>query len=124
PCSTLVMGLPGETPEDVERTRELVERLKEFKSLIVPLFFVPLSFLSGERFFTAKDMREEHWKLYAACLKHDFKWIKELARDHFKDSRIKRMMMGILTNFIRKRLEPYLKLMEEGKSPFRDGSSA
>lgn len=124
PCSTLVMGLPGETPEDVERTRELVERLKEFKSLIVPLFFVPLSFLSGERFFTAKDMREEHWKLYAACLRHDFKWIKELARDHFKDSRIKRMMMGILTNFIRKRLEPYLKLMEEGKSPFRDGSSA
>lgn len=42
PCSTLIMGLPGETPDDVIKTIELVEELKDFKSLIVPLFFVPI----------------------------------------------------------------------------------
>lgn len=124
PCSTLVMGLPGETREDVEKTRELVERLAEFKSLIVPLFFVPLSFLREEKFFTAKDMRGEHWKLYASCLRHDFRWIGALARDHFKDSRMRRMAMRLLLGVMRRRLEPHLKLMEEGESPLRGGSSA
>ncbi|MFN3384266.1 MAG: B12-binding domain-containing radical SAM protein, partial [Archaeoglobaceae archaeon] len=41
PCATLIIGLPNETEEDVLRTVELIERLKSYKSLIVPLFFVP-----------------------------------------------------------------------------------
>lgn len=123
PCSTLVMGLPGETREDVERTRELVERLAEFRSLIVPLFFVPLGSLGGERFFTAKEMGEEHWKLYAACLRHDFRWVGSLARDHFKDSRLRRVAMGVLVKIVRRRLEPYLRLMEEGRNPLRGSAS-
>lgn len=42
PCATLIMGLPGETDEDICLTIELIERLREFKSLIVPLFFVSM----------------------------------------------------------------------------------
>jgi radical SAM superfamily enzyme YgiQ (UPF0313 family) len=117
PCSTLVIGLPGETEEDVRRTRELVERLGEFESLIIPLFFVPVGSLSGERFFTAKDLRAEHWRLYAACLRHDFRWIGRLIREHFRDSRVKRLLTGMLVGVMRRRLEPYLRRMEEGESP-------
>jgi radical SAM superfamily enzyme YgiQ (UPF0313 family) len=117
PCSTLVLGLPGETEEDVRRTRELVERLGEFESLIIPLFFVPVGSLSGERFFTAKDLRAEHWRLYAACLRHDFRWIGRLIREHFRDSRVKRLLTGMLVGVMRRRLEPYLRRMEEGESP-------
>ncbi|GAI25242.1 unnamed protein product, partial [marine sediment metagenome] len=54
-CSTLIIGLPGETADDVVKTIELVERLREFRSLIVPLFFVPIGGLENEKFFGVKD---------------------------------------------------------------------
>jgi radical SAM superfamily enzyme YgiQ (UPF0313 family) len=40
PVSTLIMGLPGETDEEVQLTIDLIENLAEYKSIIVPLFFV------------------------------------------------------------------------------------
>ena len=40
PASTLIVGLPGEEECDVQLTLDLVEELKGFKSIIVPLFFV------------------------------------------------------------------------------------
>ncbi|MEW6069714.1 MAG: radical SAM protein [Candidatus Thermoplasmatota archaeon] len=120
PCATLVMGLPKESESDVIKTRELVEDLKDCKSLIVPLFFVPIGNLEGERFFTAKDMTPEHWKLLAVCWRHNFYWFPMLIEEHFKMrqiSIIKTKIIHIIKRYAERKLEPYLKLMEEGKSP-------
>jgi radical SAM superfamily enzyme YgiQ (UPF0313 family) len=38
----VVMGLPGETPEDIRKSIELIQNLSEYKSLIIPLYFVPI----------------------------------------------------------------------------------
>ena len=48
PACTLILGLPEEKEEDVIKTMELVDDLKNVRSLIVPLFFVPMGKLKNE----------------------------------------------------------------------------
>lgn len=118
-CSTLLMGLPGEKPDDVVKTRELVERLGEFRSLIVPLFFVPLGGLGSEKSFGVKDLLPEHWQLMAACMRHNFKWIDDLAKDYFRNHRLRGTFhKNIIIGLLRRRFKPYLKPMEQGLDPF------
>jgi radical SAM superfamily enzyme YgiQ (UPF0313 family) len=79
PCSTLILGLPGEMERDVELTIELVEKLNEFKSLIVPLFFVSMGGLRGKaNSFTKERMTPVHSELIMKCWEHNFKWIPAL----------------------------------------------
>jgi len=120
PCSTLIMGAPKETKEDIMKTKALVEDLREYKSLIVPLFFVPLGNLSSERFFTAKYMTSEHWKLFAACWRHNLRWLEPLINEHFKMRNInslKRTAVQILKRYAERKIDPYLRIMEKGENP-------
>ena len=121
PCSTLIMGLPGESADDVIKTIELVKRLEGYRSLVVPLFYVPFGFNDG-CFFKVEDMLPEHWMLIAACWKHDLKWARELADDHLRGWNplkrfvLKKLILGTLGRVVKR----YLKLMEEGMSPSSD----
>jgi radical SAM superfamily enzyme YgiQ (UPF0313 family) len=124
PASTLIIGLPGETPDDTMKTMELLEKIKDYMSLIVPLFFVPIGGLEGERFFGVKDMRPDHWQLIAACLRHDFKWLDKLADDHFRNSRKQKIVIkGVILRAIKRAIKPYLKMMEEGINPIYPNSN-
>jgi len=122
PCSTLIFGIPGETQDDVRMTRELVEDVNRYKSLVVPLFFVPIGVLQKERFFGPDDMGPEHWKLLATCMEHDFKWAPRLASDSIGLSG-----MGMLKGFglktiigtMERKSKKYMKLMKEGENPMK-----
>jgi radical SAM superfamily enzyme YgiQ (UPF0313 family) len=83
PAATLIVGLPEETEEDILKTIELVENLRDYRSLIVPLFFVPLGLLKKNDWFLARDIREEHIELLKICLKHDMRWAKDITREYF-----------------------------------------
>lgn len=78
PACTLIVGLPEETEEDLIKTIELVEELRNCRSLIVPLFFVPLGRLKREDWFKYAEMTELHRELLVKCLEHDFYWIDSL----------------------------------------------
>ena len=82
PCGTLILGLPGEEEEDILKTIELMDRLKNYKSLIVPLFFVPIGSLKKEKRFTVDDMKEYHWDLMLKCWDHGMRWAEELAKEY------------------------------------------
>ena len=41
PVATLIVNLLGENEDDVVRTTKLVERLKDYKSLVIPLLYGP-----------------------------------------------------------------------------------
>jgi radical SAM superfamily enzyme YgiQ (UPF0313 family) len=119
-CGTLVMGMPGETQEDVRRTLELVRDLRQYKSLMVPLFFVPLGELRDDQFFRPDAMLPEHWMLLGECIRHDFYWAKVLMDQLFAQN----MMSAARSNafklaawYMRRRLRESLELMEEGKDP-------
>ncbi|MBC7131409.1 B12-binding domain-containing radical SAM protein, partial [Candidatus Bathyarchaeota archaeon] len=78
PACTLIVGVPEETEEDLIKTIELVEDLKGIRSLIVPLFFVPMGRLKDEDWFKETEMNPLHTELLIKCLKHDLHWIDSL----------------------------------------------
>jgi radical SAM superfamily enzyme YgiQ (UPF0313 family) len=119
PAETLIMGLPGEKSEDVQKTIDLINDLSDYKSLIVPLYFVPIGNLQGKGFFRTKDNMPEHWQLLAICFRHLLKWSYKIADEHpppemgsWKVWTLKKII-----KYMGKRIEPYLKLMEEGTNP-------
>ncbi len=86
PAATLIVGVPGEREDDVIKTIELVERLKPYRSLIIPLFFVPMGLLSTKDWFKAFEMKEVHAELFAVCLRHTLRWASDIARWYVGDS--------------------------------------
>jgi len=83
PCGTLILGLPGETEKDVEVTIELLEKLRPFKSLIVPLFLVSMGGLKTKAdSFTLEEMTNKHYDLYLKCWEHNLKWSPALVEDY------------------------------------------
>ncbi len=119
PVNTLIVGLPGEKPEDIQKTIDLVNNLYQYKSLIVPLYFVPIGNLQEKRFFKSKYNLPEHWQLLATCFRHLLKWSYRIADENppselngWKIWAIKRII-----KYMGKRINPYLELMEDGINP-------
>jgi radical SAM superfamily enzyme YgiQ (UPF0313 family) len=78
PACTIIVGLPEETEDDILKTMDLVDDLKDMRSLIVPLFFVPLGKLTSEDWFTKTKLNELHRKLLIQCTERDFRWVDDL----------------------------------------------
>jgi len=78
PACTLIVGLPEEKEEDLLKTMELIDDLKGCRSLIVPLFFVPLGKLKYRDWFKKAEMKELHKQLLFQCAEHDFHWLDNL----------------------------------------------
>ncbi len=100
PVSTLILGLPHETDEDVWDTIHLVRMLRNFKSLIVPLFFVAMGGLGGEKSFAISDMTPAHVELLFECWEHNFKWLPALVREYRGvKSLTRRKILSLITGF-------------------------
>ncbi len=86
PAATLIVGLPGETEDDVIKTIELVERLRDYCSLIVPLIFIPMEVcaLRREKKFTRENLKDYHYELMSVCMDHNVYWVDRLFREYFK----------------------------------------
>jgi radical SAM superfamily enzyme YgiQ (UPF0313 family) len=78
PACTLIVGLPDEKEEDLTKTMDLIDDLKGMRSLIVPLFFVPLGKLQSKDWFTETKLSELHKQLLIRCAEHDFYWVDNL----------------------------------------------
>jgi len=83
PCGTLILGLPGETEKDIELTIDLVDDLKPFKSLIVPLFLVSMGGMKNKtESFMLEKMTNKHYELYMNCWEHNLNWAPTLVEDY------------------------------------------
>jgi len=84
PCATIIMGLPGETERDVELTIDLIEDLRRFKSLIVPLLLVSEGgFKNRAESFTLNRMTPTHFDLFLKCWEHNIEWGEKLLHEYF-----------------------------------------
>jgi len=101
PACTLIVGVPDETEEDLIKTIELVEDLKHVRSLIVPLFFVPMGKLKNEQWFKETQMTKLHQELLVKCLKHDFRWIDNLISLSFEGKWYAKPLRTLYTMFVR-----------------------
>ncbi len=83
PLATLILGLPGETDEDIHATVELLERLDGSKLFYVPLLFTSEeeSKLRQQRHGALRDLDEDQWGILSSCWKHNIDvWSPERAR--------------------------------------------
>jgi len=108
PAATLILGVPGETSRDLVKTLELIDELKPFRSLIVPMYFVPMGVLKNKEWYKAKPS-EEQLEIMKACLKHDIYWIKDLAKWYLKD----------MNPFVKYSLKTVISLVEKVAKLFR-----
>src|SRR2546426_600387 len=59
PAFTIILGLPGETPEDAWMTVDLLDRMEQIPDshfITAPLTFVPIGVLRGEEFYNLDEM--------------------------------------------------------------------
>jgi radical SAM superfamily enzyme YgiQ (UPF0313 family) len=99
PACTLIVGLPDEQEEDIIKTMELMDDLKGMRSLIVPLFFVPLGRLRDEDWFNDTKLNKLHRELLLQCAEHDFYWIDNLIDWTFKGQWYTRLMREFYKGF-------------------------
>ena len=85
PAATLIVGLPEETEDDIIRTMELVDDIKDCRSLIVPLFFVPLGRLKNKDWFREAQVNKLHEELMYQCAEHSLRWVDNLLDMSFMD---------------------------------------
>jgi len=84
PCATLIIGLPGETEKDIDLTIDLIEELRSFKSLIVPLFLVSEGGIKDRaESFTVKKMTPKHSELFLKCWEHNLDWGDTFLKEYF-----------------------------------------
>jgi radical SAM superfamily enzyme YgiQ (UPF0313 family) len=67
-CHSIIIGLPGETSDDIMRTMELVDRIKDLNCVITPVVFVPAGRLRRSGVFTYEQMTPEQWALFLQCI--------------------------------------------------------
>jgi radical SAM superfamily enzyme YgiQ (UPF0313 family) len=98
---SLVLGLPGETPDDVEKTLRFVRFLETQRAVVFPVFYEPLSqeqIRDGLR-FTLDKMTAAHLELYRSCYEINFRQVPRLFYDNQRAAGvpwIKRAAMQVL----------------------------
>ncbi|MEM4601666.1 MAG: radical SAM protein, partial [Desulfurococcaceae archaeon] len=115
PAATVILGLPGETTEDVIKTIELVERLRPYRSLIIPMFFVPMGALKRGKGFFRDNLRPEHVDALMKMYDHTIHWVNNILDLYFTSpAHIPlRFILRYLVLFVRKKVNRYRGLLEE-----------
>ncbi len=78
PAATLILGLPEERPDDVAYTAEMLDRLKPYRSVIVPMFFVPMGALKNNKWFIRDNITWEHIEVMKKTLFHTLYWAEDI----------------------------------------------
>jgi len=84
PACTLITGLPEEREDDIIKTLELLDDIKKYRALIVPLFFVPLGRLKDRDWFSAEETNDLQKELLKKCLANGIHWGRDLVRGYNK----------------------------------------
>ncbi|MGC9191544.1 MAG: B12-binding domain-containing radical SAM protein [Conexivisphaera sp.] len=100
PAATIILGLPGETQEDLVKTLELMDRLKPYRSMIVPMFFVPMGVLRREDWFRSVNLSREHAELMLATMRHSVRWAKDIVNKFYLKGLAAAPMRALILYFL------------------------
>jgi len=76
PFCTFIIGLPGETDDDVKESLDLLYDLRDAKGTFVPTFFVPLEDTRMQKKASAKliEMTDLQWEFFFTCWKYNMEF--------------------------------------------------
>jgi len=77
--ASLMIGLPGETEDDVRATIEWTRALRGERVAVFPMLYAPIN---GARAPDARDLGPHHWQLIRTCYEFNFKWVPRMYRDN------------------------------------------
>lgn len=78
PMASLVIGLPGETPEDIERTRQWVQALRGAPVTVFPVLYAPIG---GQSPPEPSRLSRAHWQLMSECYEFNFRGVPRVYWD-------------------------------------------
>ncbi len=81
PMVSLVVGLPGESPQDVQKCVDWVKSIAHLRITVFPVLYAPIDGAPGLR---VKDMSRLHWQLVKESYKLNFQWIPRMYWDNQK----------------------------------------
>ncbi len=80
PVLSIILGLPGETENDVDRTIQLVKDISRQSAVVFPIFYEPV--LPNEPRFTLECMSAKHLELYTMCYEINFSHVPKMYWDN------------------------------------------
>jgi len=101
PAATILLNLPEEREEDVIKTVELIDRLKQYPSLIVPMYFVPLGVLKNKEELLKFKIKGEHIEAMWKCLEHSLYWAPKLADAYLSDNPLVKLGIRLFLKFVK-----------------------
>jgi len=114
PTGMLILGLPGESEEDVYETIALVESLRSYESVLVPFLFKAKSRLGEEASFSVRSLERHHLELIKAVFDHNAHWGKHLIRRHECRRSLTNWLLELASPFIGWGIEwAYERLFDE-----------
>jgi radical SAM superfamily enzyme YgiQ (UPF0313 family) len=105
PLATLIVGLPDEKEEDVIKTLELMDDLKDYRAFYVPLLFVPLEncFLMNKRGADVDSLTRARWEFIVHCWKYNFRiWRDTFLEQRFRNPLLYRLVRRMTVPFMAK----------------------
>ena len=84
PVLSVILGLPGETADDVRATLDLVNDVADKPCVIFPIFHEPVDPAARDRgeAFSVASMHADHLALFSACYEINFRRVPLLVRDN------------------------------------------
>ncbi|ACL10874.1 Fe-S oxidoreductase [Desulfurococcus amylolyticus 1221n] len=116
PAATVILGIPGETPDDVMKTIELIERLKPYRSIIVPMFFVPMGALKHNAWFLRDHLKHEHIDALLAMYNHTIYWAEDIMNKFYFSEPYHaplKLLLKYFMGYVRKQVNRYAGRLEE-----------
>jgi len=115
PAATVILGFPEETSEDVVKTIELIEKLKPYRSIIVPMFFVPMGVLKKNKWFMREHLKPEHVEALKVMYEHSIYWSEDIMK-FYMSSPLYLPVKAVLKYFIwyvKRKVNKYIGVLEE-----------
>ena len=81
PMASLMIGLPGESRADIERTLDWVESVSGLPVMIFPMLHAPID---GSKPIGICELHSLHWDLVRACYRLNFRWTPRMYWDNQK----------------------------------------
>ncbi len=84
PMASLVVGMPGETSHDLQKTAQWLDTLRGLRLAVFPVVYAPVDGSLPPR------LTQAHWHLIRACYRFNFRWVPAMFWDNQKAAGVPR----------------------------------